>query len=122
MMNSKDDELPANEKNQTSLNIITEEPTENETKSMENDIAMKCERSKSLDPTHLKDLKEMKYRVASLMSLGDWDGAITLKGDNKPEKNKKWCVNATKGRVNKITLILFRFLGKRLSNCLIWCC
>lgn len=88
-MTSQNDQLSEDEKNQSCLDMIIEEPIEKKTETVENEILMKCERSKSLDLTHLIDLKQVKYRVASLMSLGDWDGAITLQeDDDKPGRTK----------------------------------
>lgn len=55
------------------------------------EIVMKAERSKSLDPTQHIDFERIKQRTANLMSIGDFNGmAISPDTYEYSSKNKNW--------------------------------
>lgn len=78
-------QLPTYVKNRVRLSI----PDENEN-NVDDIKSMKYDRSKSLDPTRYADFEEIKYRMPSLMSLGDWNGAVALSENCESGRNNKW--------------------------------
>lgn len=51
------------------------------------DVLIKCERSKSLDPTQIEGFDPIKKRISSMMSLGEWGGAAYL---NENSESGAW--------------------------------
>lgn len=74
---------------------------------------MKCERSKSLDPTqHLHGFNPVRKRFDSLMSLGDVVGDAILCESNERTKDGKWCIFIQSKVHSKFTIIIL-FAGKK---------
>lgn len=62
-------------------------------KNSHEEIIVKAERSKSLDPTQRVDFETIKRRQASLISLGDCNGLAISPNDCDGIKSGKWyCV------------------------------
>lgn len=58
-----------------------------------NEKCLKFERSKSLDPTGYVDFEQIKRRMPSVMSLGDWNATAALSENCHRNNNGKWFVD-----------------------------
>lgn len=78
------------------------------------DIIIKAERSKSLDPTQIVDFEKIKRRQLSLMSIGDWNGVAISPENFECNKNGKWYSNNNDRKFNvEFISRSVSFLGKK---------
>lgn len=83
-----DDELELNSlpfDGKSRLSIHNEEPEDGQHHNNNNDdsILMKCERSKSLDPTQNISFAAVQRRISSMISLGEFGGALNIEESSK---------------------------------------
>lgn len=62
-------------------------------KNSNEEIVIKAERSKSLDPMQHIDFERIKRRRKSLISIGDFNGMAIPLDNNQCRKNGKWYSN-----------------------------
>lgn len=88
-----DDEFEMTQRILSEPRLSIQAPNEMINKTVREDMLQRLERSKSLDPTQqYSDFEQIRHRLPSLMSLGDWNGSPELNEYDGPTKNKKWFV------------------------------